>query len=402
MAIAQLTQLRIAIPLSGNVPGEVPIDCFPKTDDLDKTKMTKRVSFAPGGQTSTVQVEPPIAEQEEPSTEEPTGRITQEIEEPRVKDFRGVSPVPPPGFRPFEWPQAEWINSGEVNRDPGLKFVASWSAKIAEEEMSSPPPLEPLSLIPVENSQDSITVQVGTTDSEAYTPIVLDRIRSVHRRQSRRPMKIHSTNEKPAPAEDFHFRDILCEEALIAKRSLSMSTGNRDRGMVPRWRLAREGPFPNERSQASLRVLGKGCAFRHTTYSAEDHASPEGGLGVPLNHPRFLEWLGAPDSAWLLEMSPGHWCDTLSRDQAMTAAMQLHRDACLMQTNLDILDQYALALHGTASKLSQNTIGGGPYPRAEVTAAAPGTHARQASVQMEALGLWRPSLDPLQFATARS
>ena len=55
--------------------------------------------------------------------------------------------------------------------------MASWSAKIAEEEMSSPPPLEPLSLIPVENSQDSITVQVGTTDSEAYTPIVLDRIR---------------------------------------------------------------------------------------------------------------------------------------------------------------------------------------------------------------------------------
>ena len=32
MAIAQLTQLRIAIPLSGNRPGEVPIDCFPKTN----------------------------------------------------------------------------------------------------------------------------------------------------------------------------------------------------------------------------------------------------------------------------------------------------------------------------------------------------------------------------------
>ena len=296
----------------------------------------------------------------------------------------------------------EWNSSGDVNRDPGLKFVASWSAKIAEEEMSSPPPLEPLSPIPVENSLDSIAVQVGTTDSEAYTPIVLDRIRSVHRRRSRRPMNMHPTCGKPAPAEDFLFRDILCEEALIAKRSLSKPTGNRDCGKVPRWRLAREGPFPNERSQASLRVLGKGCAFRHMTYSAEDHASPEGGLGVPLNHPRFLEWLGAPDSAWLLEMSPGHWCDTLSRDQAMTAAMQLHRDACLMQTNLDILDQYALALHGTASKLLQKTIGGGPYPRAEVAAAAPGTRARRASVQMEALGLWRPSLDTLQFVTARS
>ena len=61
MAIAQLTQLRIAIPLSGNIPGEVPIDCFPMTDDLDKTKVTKQVSFATGGQMSTVPIDPPIA-----------------------------------------------------------------------------------------------------------------------------------------------------------------------------------------------------------------------------------------------------------------------------------------------------------------------------------------------------
>ena len=73
-----------------------------------------------------------------------------------------------------------------------------------------------------------------------------------------------------------------------------------------------------------------------------------------------------------------------------------------MQTNLDILDQYALALHGTASKLLQKTIEGGPYPRAEVTAAAQGTRARRASVHMEALGLWRPSLDPVQFATSQA
>ena len=57
----------------------------------------------------------------------------------------------------------------------------------------------------------------------------------------------------------------------------------------------------------------------------------------------------------------------------MTAAMQLHRDACLKKTNLDILDQYALALHGTASKILQKIIGGSPYPRAEVAAAAQGT-----------------------------
>ena len=391
MVIAQLTQLKIAIPLSGHVPGEVPIDCFPKVDDLDVTKPTKRVSFAPSGQPSKVPVDLPMIEAED-----------QPINEQRDKDLRVGSPVPPPGFRRFEWPQAEWTTDSDINRDPGLKFVASWSAKIAEEEGSSPPPLEQLSPIPGENSQDSITVQVGTTDSEAHTPIVLNRIRSTHRRRSRRPMTRYSTSKSPTPAEDFLFKDILCAEALITKRPFTRPTSSGDCEAIPRWRLAREGPFPNVRSRASLRVLGKGCAFRHTTYSAEHHAIPEGGLGVPLNHPRFLEWLGAPDSAWLLEMSPGHWCDTLSRDQAMSAAMQLHRDACLMQTNLDILDQYTLALDGTASKMLQKTIGGGPYPRAEVAFAAPGLHAHQASVQMEALGLWRPSLDPLQFATARA
>ena len=79
-----------------------------------------------------------------------------------------------------------------------------------------------------------------------------------------------------------------------AARKLTETDGNHDRDSTPRWRLAREGPFMNERSKASLWVLGKGCAFRHTTYSVEDHAPPQGGLGVPLNHPRFLEWVGAP------------------------------------------------------------------------------------------------------------
>ena len=35
---------------------------------------------------------------------------------------------------------------------------------------------------------------------------------------------------------------------------------------MPRWRLAREGPFLVERSLESIRSWGAGCAFRHTTY----------------------------------------------------------------------------------------------------------------------------------------
>ena len=228
--------------------------------DMDTHKVVKRVSFATVDQMSSVPVNMATAETEE------TPSVNA-----RVTGSRETSPVPPPGFRPFEWPEVKWIKNGELQRDPGLKFVASWSAKIAEEEMSSPPPLETVSPIPMVTSQDSMTVKVGTTDSEEVTPIVLDWIRSVHRRRPRRPSSLHTTIVKPTPVEDFLFRDILSEEAKIDKRSVSSMTSNRDSNTVPRWRLAREGPFPNERSQASLRVLGKGCAFRHTTYKWEDH-----------------------------------------------------------------------------------------------------------------------------------
>ena len=47
----------------------------------------------------------------------------------------------------------------------------------------------------------------------------------------------------------------------------------------------------------------------------------------------------------------------------MDAAIQLHQDVCLMTSNLDVLDQYALSLQGTASDrslvLSKFVLGGG-------------------------------------------
>ena len=96
----------------------------------------------------------------------------------------------------------------------------------------------------------------------------------------------------------------------------------------------------------------------------------------------------------LLEMGPGMLLHSLSRDQAMdAAALQLHRDVCLMTTNLDVLDQYVLCLQGTASKILELGLGPRGFPSEEVAAGAMGPRVRRASVQMEAMGLWRPSLD---------
>ena len=387
MVIARLTQLRMAIPASGHAPGEVPLDCFPKLTNVPNTPDRKRVSFATMDEAVEV-----------PSGTAPTEQIGTLSTIDNGPDAHAKSPGTPPGFRPFEWPQAEWDSNGDLQRDPGLPFVASWSARLAEEAMLSPPPLEPMSPIPNMDSQDSMLVQTSTPEMDAVTPVVLNQIRSVRRQRTREASSPRTKSGSSASTAGFLFKDILCAEALIRQQVGSVKSTKR----VPRWRLAREGLFPNERSQASLRVLGKGCLFRHTSYEWNDHAPPKGGLGVPLNHPRFLEWVGTPDTAWLLEMSPGHWCDTLSRDRALTAAMQLHKDACLMKSNLDVLDQYALALHGTASTILQRTIGGGSFPGAEVRTGAPGAHAGRISVQMEALGLWRPTMDPVRVMATRS
>ena len=96
-------------------------------------------------------------------------------------------------------------------------------------------------------------------------------------------------------------------------------------------------------------------------------------------------------------MGAGRWVDHLSRDQAVTAAVHLQRDVGLMQTNLDVLDQYSLALQGSASKLIELCLGARTFPTEEVAAGALGPRVRCASMQMEAMGLWRPSLDPLRL-----
>ena len=71
---------------------------------------------------------------------------------------------------------------------------------------------------------------------------------------------------------------------LVRMPAFPQTTGrtiDRER-MVPRWRLAREGPFLEERSADSIRSLGPGCAFRNTTYRASDYAEPAGEYGLLL------------------------------------------------------------------------------------------------------------------------
>ena len=124
------------------------------------------------------------------------------------------------------------------------------------------------------------------------------------------------------------------------------------------------------------------------TYRDLDFASPQ--FGLPLHHPRFLEWVGAPESARLLDRDPDAWIWLLSRVQTIDATRQLHRDACLMTSNLNVLDQYVLCLQRTLTKLHE-------FPSAAVASAAPVPRVGRASIHMEAMGLWRSPLDPVEL-----
>ena len=91
--------------------------------------------------------------------------------------------------------------------------------------------------------------------------------------------------DSPLPTAKGLLADLLW--ALVAPRPQGISGhgDQRSSDRVPRWRLAREGPFLAERSTAALSSFGAGYAFRNTSYRASDYASPSGEFGIPLNHP---------------------------------------------------------------------------------------------------------------------
>ena len=155
-------------------------------------------------------------------------------------------------------------------------------------------------------------------------------------------------------------------------------------GSVPRGKVGGVYPF----TEAWV------CLQEHLI---SDYAEPAGEYGLLLNHPRFVERLGVPQSAGLLELSGRQWVDKLSRDQAVPAAVHLQRDVGLMQTNVDVLDQYALSLQKAASRIIDCWLGPCEYPAAEIVTGAVGPRVRRAADQMESMGLWRPSLDPLRL-----
>ena len=115
-------------------------------------------------------------------------------------------------------------------------------------------------------------------------------------------------------------------------------------------------------------------------------------FGLQLHHPRFLEFIGAPESARLLYRSPTFWVDRLGEEQAMATAVNLQRDAGIMLSNLQILSQLVTSRHRMSSEIMSIGMGRVVFPAEEIADLSPAPRATRAAKYMAAMGLWRPQM----------
>ena len=119
--------------------------------------------------------------------------------------------------------------------------------------------------------------------------------------------------------------------------------------------------------------------------------SPE--HGVQLNDPRFLEYVGAPESAQLIIRSPAYWVHHMGRANALSAALQLQHDAGLILSNVQVLQQLVTSLCQTSTDVLLAVHGRQPFPSSAVQQVMPSYGVRRAAHYMMAMGLWRPPVD---------
>ena len=164
--------------------------------------------------------------------------------------------------------------------------------------------------------------------------------------------------------------------------------------------IVREGPFdvdatPMETEDSPLiNTSMPGCPYRMTSYTGTAMVDADTRYGLQLHHPRFLEFIGAPESARLLNQSPSFWVDRLGQESAMAAAVNFQRDAGCMMSNLQILGQFVTLLHRKSAEMLSIGVDHVVFPVEEVDRLSVMPRAQRAAKYMTAMGLWRPPSGP--------
>ena len=158
--------------------------------------------------------------------------------------------------------------------------------------------------------------------------------------------------------------------------------------------MSRKGPFdvrrdrPHPDTPLCSSQDSQGCPFRITLYDLEidgSDFSPE--YGVQLHDPRLLEYVGAPESAWLLSRSPEYWVEHMGREKPLSAALKLQHEAGLILSNVQVLQQLVTALHGASANVMGAVHGHQPFPTYALRHALPSGRVRRAAHYMTVMGL---------------
>ena len=79
------------------------------------------MTFSPVIQSTMEEMDLLTTDQDETPADSPMITIIEETEQTKaLKKTKEESIVPPPGFLPFQWPQADWEQIGDATLDPGL------------------------------------------------------------------------------------------------------------------------------------------------------------------------------------------------------------------------------------------------------------------------------------------
>ena len=132
-----------------------------------------------------------------------------------------------------------------------------------------------------------------------------------------------------------------------------------------------------------------------TSYHEDDHSSVDFTFGVRMHvhQPRFLEWVGVPESTRLLSRPSAEWLQVMNRRDTLHAALQLQRDGSLMSSNLTVMHQYVIALHKMSTEVFHSMFGREFFPSGAVNDAVRVPHVPRAlgnSQLIRVVPIWIP------------
>ena len=131
------------------------------------------------------------------------------------------------------------------------------------------------------------------------------------------------------------------------------------------------------------------CPYRMTSYTGTAQVDADARYGLQL-HPRFLEFIGAPESARLFNQSPSFCVNRLGQECAMAAAVNLQRE-------------FVTSLYRMSSEMLSIGVDHVVFPVEEVEKLSVILRAQRAAKYMTAMGLSSPGAPgPLPASTCPS